>query len=75
MSSLQVLWSSSLVLVLLRLPEALTVQRLPRHLHYGLHLRIHVKDAFLAAFLTLRHKYRSNIIHLYLKTVSKLVLN
>lgn len=54
---LKVIWSPSLVLVLLRLPEALTVQRLSRHLHYGLNLWIHVEDTPLASpLLALEHK-------------------
>lgn len=47
----------SLVLVFLRLPEALTVQSLPGHLHHGLDLRIHIQDAPLTLpLLTLEHK-------------------
>lgn len=55
--SLDVMRSPSLVLVLLWLPEALAVQCFPCHLHHGLNLWIHVKDAFLALpLLTLRHE-------------------
>lgn len=47
----------SLLLVLLWLPEALTVQSLPCHLHHGLDLWIHIQDTPLAlAFLALKHK-------------------
>lgn len=37
------------------------MQRLARHLHHGLNLRVHVKDALLALpLLTLRHKIQLN---------------
>lgn len=65
-------WSPSLVLVLLRLPEALTVQCFSCHLHHGLNLWIHVKDAFLAHPLhALRHKMQVNYLLFYFKVKKK----
>lgn len=73
---LKVIWSLSLVLVLLWLPEALTVQRLPCHLHYGLNLWIHVEDTSLAStLLVLKHKTQESttcfILHVTKETAMK----
>lgn len=47
----------SLIFVFLGLPEALTVQSLPCHLHHCLDLWIHIQDTLLLAFFLLSLKH------------------
>lgn len=56
-----ILGRSSLVLLFLGLPESLAVQSLPRHLHNGLNLWIHIQDAsFAEALLSLHPEPQKN---------------